>query len=147
MLLFFLFSIISSDAYSSISKEFDREFIKQETYYGFKQDLLKALCYVESNLKADIKVILDKNRPSYGICQVQLRTARHMGFKGTPKELMVPSMNIHIAAKYLNYNLIKHNGHWKKAVTAYNRGKFTNKMRENNSYVIRILLILNELEN
>lgn len=76
----------------------------------------------------------DGGSPSYGACQVKLATARHMGFKGTPSQLMEPRTNAAIAAKYLNYQ-IKRYGSADKAVSAYNAGRY---IRANAGYVRKV---------
>lgn len=90
-------------------------------FFSLPPKLLDAVCYVESKHSVSAYVKHDGNTPSYGICQIKLETARHMGFKGTPEELMKPNRNIYFAAKYLRYQLKKYNN-VEQAVMAYNQG-------------------------
>lgn len=85
-------------------------------------NLLHALCYVESSHNVSAVHVQDGKTDSYGVCQVKYETAVWLGFKGTPKQLMLPSTNVYYAAKYLSYNLKRYNGDTVKAVIAYNRG-------------------------
>lgn len=98
-------------------------------FFNLPKDLLPAICYVESNHKVEQIHKNDGNSHSYGVCQVKLETARSLGFKGTPEELMKPNRNIYYAAKYLQHQLKRYNGNTEKAIIAYNRGSagiFTN---------------------
>lgn len=90
--------------------------------YGLPKDLLPAVCYVESGYR--LKVVHKDDggpRSSLGVCQVQLRTAKFLGYRGTAKELMDPVTNAAYAAAYLSYQYTRYNS-WDKAVIAYNRG-------------------------
>ena len=90
--------------------------------YGTPPGLLEALCYVES--KHNINAIHhdDGGADSLGICQIKLATARDMGFRGTAKQLMNPSMNIKYAAKYLSRQIKRYNDNTVRGVIAYNLG-------------------------
>ncbi len=96
-------------------------FIATSLQFNLPQDLLSSLCYVES--KHDINAVHhdDGGSNSIGICQVKLKTAQWLGFKGTEQQLMEPSVNIYYAGKYLSYQLARYNCP-KKAVIAYNIG-------------------------
>lgn len=90
-------------------------------FFTLPPKLLDAVCYVESKHSISAYVNHDGRSPSYGVCQIKLATARHMGFKGTPEQLMEPRRNIYYAAKYLNYQLLRY-GNVEQAVMAYNQG-------------------------
>ena len=68
--------------------------------YGFEPKLILALVKVESN--GDNFALGDDNR-SVGLGQVQLRTARDMGFQGELKDLFIPEENLKYSCKYLAY--------------------------------------------
>lgn len=72
-----------------------------------------------------------------GECQLKLSTAKQMGFKGTERDLLLdPSLNIHFAAKYLRSRLDRYSGDLRKAVSAYNAGRYkTNNL----PYVKKVL--------
>lgn len=96
-------------------------FLSATVHYGLPPGLLSSLCYVES--KHDINAIHhdDGDMNSVGICQVKLKTAKWLGFKGTEKQLMDPATNIDFAAKYLKYQINRYKS-LQKAVIAYNKG-------------------------
>lgn len=99
-------------------------------------NLLSALCYVESahNIHAIHKD--DGTSNSVGICQVKLKTAKWLGFKGTEKQLMDPATNIHYAALYLSRQ-IKRYGSIEKGVIAYNIGNA--KRLTHTNYSVKVL--------
>lgn len=96
--------------------------------YKLPPELLSSLCYIESNHTITAIHKDDGTSNSVGICQVKLKTAKSLGFKGTEKQLMNPSINIEYAAKYLAFQ--QHRYHSiTKAVVAYNRGNAKNLTR------------------
>lgn len=88
------------------------------------QGLLSAVCWVESNHKVSAIHEDDGGASSLGICQIKLDTARMLGFKGPEKLLMLPSVNIHYAARYLKWQLTRYHNNVPKALAAYNAGSF-----------------------
>lgn len=101
-------------------------FITATTAFGLPPGLLSSLCYVESghNISA-IHHDDGSRRDSLGVCQIQLRTARTVGFKGTTKELMDPKVNIIVAAAILKTQINRYNS-VKRGVIAYNIGNAKN---------------------
>lgn len=89
---------------------------------GLPPGLLSSMCWIESKHKVTAVHKDDGTSSSLGVCQVKLKTAKWLGFKGTEKELMVPKTNIYYAGKYLKYNLNRYNQEVARALTAYNRG-------------------------
>lgn len=89
--------------------------------FSLPENLLSSLCYVESN--HDISAVHhdDGNSDSLGVCQVKLSTARWMGYKGTSKQLMDPTINIYYAAKYLSYQIKRYHS-TTRGIIAYNIG-------------------------
>jgi soluble lytic murein transglycosylase-like protein len=96
-------------------------FLLSTAQYGLPSGLLESLCYVESTHKIDVIHRNDGNGNSVGICQIKLKTAKHLGFKGTEAELMDPEINITYAAKYLKHQINRYRS-IKRGVIAYNRG-------------------------
>ena len=90
-------------------------------HYGLPEGLLSSLCYVESRHNVNAINHDDGDANSVGVCQVKLKTAREMGFRGTEQQLMNPRMNVKYAAKYLRWQILRYKS-VKKAVIAYNRG-------------------------
>lgn len=63
----------------------------------------------------------DGGANSVGICQIKLKSAKQMGFKGTEKQLLDPKTNIYYAAKFLSYQIKRYHS-VQRGVVAYNRG-------------------------
>jgi soluble lytic murein transglycosylase-like protein len=83
--------------------------------------LLQGLCWNESKFQNGITPE-DGQSPSYGICQLKLRTAREMEPGVTPAQLLNPWVNARIAAKYLHRQLKRYRGDIPCGLTGYNRG-------------------------
>lgn len=96
-------------------------FIAASSTFNLPPGLLPSLCFVESH--HDVKAIHhdDGGTDSLGICQLKLKTAQWMGFRGTERDLMNPKVNIYYSAKYLAYQLDRYED-TTRAVIAYNRG-------------------------
>ncbi len=96
-------------------------FLTTSQQFGLPAGLLESLCYVES--KHDINAIHknDGDGNSVGICEIKLKTAKWLGFKGTEKELMQPKTNIYYAGKYLAKQINRYHN-VVKGVIAYNIG-------------------------
>ncbi len=96
-------------------------FTTTSLHFGLPPKLLEALCYIESTHNINAVHKDDGGGNSVGVCQIKLKTAVWLGFKGTEKELMVPKTNIYYSAKYLAYQIKRYNS-TTKAIIAYNRG-------------------------
>jgi hypothetical protein len=106
---------------------------------GISSSLLLSICTVESNLK-NINNYLDNVEPSFGVCQVQLSTARTIMPYVDSLALQRPRINALIAAMYIKrlemkYDLLS------EVVSAYNRGsiKRINGKLSNQKYVDNVL--------
>ena len=84
--------------------------------------MLESVCWVESKHKITAIHKNDGDSDSLGVCQIKLKTAKWLGFKGNSEELMDPENNIKYAGKYLAKQINRYKGNTKKAVIAYNRG-------------------------
>lgn len=84
-------------------------------------NLLEAICYVETRHSISAIHVNDGDTSSLGICQIKLKTARWLGFKGTESELLEPAINIYYAGRYLQYQLNRYHS-VNQAVIAYNFG-------------------------
>ncbi len=89
--------------------------------FGLQPKLLSSLCWVESKHVITAIHKDDGTSNSVGICQIKLKTAKWLGFKGTEKQLMNPETNIYYAAAFLSYQQHRYNS-ITKAVIAYNIG-------------------------
>lgn len=97
-------------------------FIQTTTTFNLPPGLIGGLCYVESNHNIRAMHINDGGADSVGVCQIKLGTARVLGFKGSTRDLKIPSANVYYAGKYLRYQLDRYNGDVRKGVSAYNAG-------------------------
>ena len=85
----------------------------------------------------------------FGLMQVQLATARVMGFRGTSKDLMKPIVNKYYGSSYIQFLIKRYNNQLYKALDAYNRGygnvdKFPYKGDYKNHHYVG--LIINNME-
>lgn len=103
--------------------------IKAALTVGISPYLLLGICDVESNMR---NISGDKGA-SIGICQVQHRTATHMGIDSN--DLWNPDTNALAAARYIKYNIKRFHNNKYCVVSAYNAGYCTDK---NNKYVDKV---------
>lgn len=106
--------------------------------------LLYAICAQESKCKATALNKNDGNLAqkaagkvvhSLGMYQIQLGTARALGFKGKYKDLMKPEVNTYYAAKLLAHLYDKYHD-TVKVISAYNAGHYT---KHNVNYVHQVV--------
>jgi len=103
--------------------------------------LLQAICTTESNLNPSTVHQDDGGEDSIGLCQLQLSTARDLGYKGPPDGLLAPRLNASLAGRLLRKQLDRYQGDEIKAVSAYNLGTYRENDRGlpvNDKYVIRV---------
>lgn len=62
------------------------------------------------------------NRPYYGLLQILPATAKSMGFKGKPQDLLDAETNLKYAGKYLRGAWLISDGSYDNAVKHYSRG-------------------------
>ncbi len=91
------------------------------TQFDLPQGLLASVCFIESHHNTQAIHRNDGQGDSLGLCQIKLKTAKFLGFKGTAEQLMEPQINIWYAAKYLSKHYKKY-GNIKKSLIAYNKG-------------------------
>lgn len=97
--------------------------------YNLPPNLLSSICYVESNHTPSAMHLKDGDSNSVGVCQIKLKTAKWLGFKGNEKQLLIPENNVKYAALYLKYLLKRYKGNMTKAIIAYNIGHAKNLTR------------------
>src|SRR4051812_14031958 len=78
--------------------------------------LLSGLCFVESSHKPAAVHKDDGGQDSVGLCQMHMSTAKLMGYKGSEKGLLDPSINAYYAAKYLKHQIDRYHGDLRKGV-------------------------------
>lgn len=64
------------------------------------------------------------NRPYYGLLQILPATARSMGFRGNPRDLLDAETNLKYAGKYLRGAWLLADGSYDNAVKHYSRGYY-----------------------
>lgn len=70
---------------------------------------------------------------AYGVMQIKPRTARGVGYKGTPKGLLDCTTNIKYGMIYLKQAIVRARGNLCVAAGLYNRGLYS-KPRSSSSY-------------
>ncbi|MCA0204038.1 MAG: lytic transglycosylase domain-containing protein [Proteobacteria bacterium] len=81
--------------------------------------LLHRVIQRESDYRADAR-----NGPYWGLMQILPQTARTMGFRGEPRELLDPEVNLRYAGRYLRGAWILSEGDMDRAVMFYARGYY-----------------------
>lgn len=110
--------------------------------FELPKGMLSAICWVESTHRTHLISHNDGKGNSVGVCQIKLSTAKLVGFSGTEKELLHPSVNTYYAAKYLKKQLGRYDGDVLKAIAAYNAGTYragTSTFALNQKYVDKVL--------
>src|SRR5271163_3988979 len=97
-------------------------FLAATIQHKLPANLLSSICYVESKHNPAAIHHDDGGSDSIGACQLKLKTARWLGFRGTEQDLLNPGLNIHYAGLYLKKQLVRYHGDITKAVIAYNIG-------------------------
>ena len=111
-------------------------FLNASQTFTLPPALLDSLCFVESGHNQAAVHLDDGGSNSVGVCQVKLRTARWLGFKGTEQQLLKPKTNVYYAAKYLAYQLHRYKN-VEKAIVAYNKGNATNLL--SSKYSVKVI--------
>lgn len=102
---------------------------------GVSPTILYSVCKIESNLNPNVIVKNDGGSASYGLCQIKLNTAHHMGYRGTSANLLNPYINAIYAGKFLRYQLARYRGNLTYALVAYNAGRLIS----NHKYARKVL--------
>ena len=137
LLILFLPHITAADSVETILR-------KAEVKYKFPTGLLTAMASVESGLnhKAFVEADGVGGRSSFGLLQVQLGSARQVGFKDSPQELMKHHVNVEYAAKYLDWLLKTHENDLAWALVCFNAGP-NSKLCKNKRTTPYISAVLN----
>lgn len=70
------------------------------------------------------------NRPYYGLLQILPATARSMGFRGSPQDLLDADTNLEFAGKYLRGAWLLSDGDMNRAIQHYARGYYYEAKRQ-----------------
>ena len=100
----------------------DCDLIRQAKEYGaINPQLVLAVSHVESSNNSKVIGRQDPHDIHYGLMQLKLGTARMLGFRGHPKDLLQWKTNLKLGIDYLNEKLEKHHS-VQAAAAAYNAG-------------------------
>ncbi len=87
--------------------------------HDIPEELLHRVIQRESDYRADARA-----GPYWGLMQILPQTARTMGFRGDPSELLDPEVNLTYAGRYLRGAWIVSDGNIDEAVMWYARGYY-----------------------
>ncbi|MCC5985643.1 MAG: lytic transglycosylase domain-containing protein [Rhodobacteraceae bacterium] len=87
--------------------------------HGIPEALLHRVIQRESDYRAHAR-----NGPYWGLMQILPQTARTMGFRGEPQELLDPEVNLRYAGRYLRGAWMVADGDIDAAVMWYARGYY-----------------------
>ena len=88
-----------------------------------KHDIPEALLHRVIQRESDYRPHA-RNGPYWGLMQILPQTARTMGFRGEPKELLDPEVNLRYAGRYLRGAWMLADGSFDEAVKWYARGYY-----------------------
>ncbi|MCC5963206.1 MAG: lytic transglycosylase domain-containing protein [Rhodobacteraceae bacterium] len=91
--------------------------------FSAKHDLPEALLHRVIQRESDYRPRA-RNGPYWGLMQILPQTARQMGFRGTPEELLDPEVNLTYAGRYLRGAWKVADGDIDRAVMWYARGYY-----------------------
>lgn len=112
--------LLSEAAKGEVIKDCD--LIRQAKEYGaINPQLVLAVSQVESSNNSKVIGRQDPHDIHYGLMQLKLGTARMLGFRGHPKDLLQWKTNLKLGIDYLNEKLEKHHS-VQAAAAAYNAG-------------------------
>lgn len=87
--------------------------------HGIPEALLHRVIQRESDYRAEAR-----NGPYWGLMQILPQTARTMGFRGEPRDLLDPRVNLRYGGRYLRGAWIVADGNMDRAVMWYARGYY-----------------------
>lgn len=130
----------------SASIKYNNLINKYASRFNVPPEIVKAVISVESNYKNKAVGPDDYgSRSSYGLMQIQIETAKDIGYKGDIEGLFNPEVNIAFGIKYLRNCIAWANGNLYTALDMYNRGvgfvrKYPYKGKwDNHRYVNKVL--------
>ena len=112
-------SALSPPLYPGESVETRSLVNKWADHYEVPRSLVHRVIQRESDYRAGAR-----NGPYYGMMQILPQTARTMGHRGPPQELLNPDINLEYAVKYLRGAWLVSDGDEATAVSWYARGYY-----------------------
>jgi soluble lytic murein transglycosylase-like protein len=108
-----------SSLYPGETPEIRQLITKYADYYEVPEALVHRVVQRESDYRPNAR-----NGPYYGLMQILPQTARTMGHRGAPEELLDAETNLTYAVKYLRGAWLVSDGSYDKAVGWYARGYY-----------------------
>ncbi|MFV0359792.1 transglycosylase SLT domain-containing protein [Tropicimonas sp.] len=108
-----------ASVYPNQTPELNRLIDRYATFYGVPPDLVHRVVIRESRYQPGAR-----NGPYYGLMQILPQTARTMGHRGAPGELLDAETNLKYAVKYLRGAWLVSDGNRDEAVGWYARGYY-----------------------
>nr|WP_245723381.1 lytic transglycosylase domain-containing protein [Lutimaribacter saemankumensis] len=93
--------------------------VKYANFYDVPVELVQRVIVRESRHRPQAR-----NGPYYGLMQILPQTARTMGFRGAPEDLLDAETNLKYAVKYLRGAWLVSDGDQDRAVMWYARGYY-----------------------
>ncbi|MBY6134401.1 lytic transglycosylase domain-containing protein [Nocardioides marinus] len=112
-------AVFDPPLYPNETPELRRKINRWADHYELPRSLVHRLAVRESTHRP-----WAVNRPYYGLLQILPATARSMGFKGQPKDLLDADTNLKYAGKYLRGAWLLADGSEAQAVKHYSRGYY-----------------------
>ncbi|MFV0294173.1 MAG: transglycosylase SLT domain-containing protein [Paracoccus sp. (in: a-proteobacteria)] len=105
------------------------EIRRKINYWAKEHDIPASLLHRVIQRESDYRVRA-RNGPYYGLMQILPQTARTMGFRGSPEELLDADTNLKYAGRYLRGAYIVSGGDEAEAVMWYARGYYYEAKRQ-----------------
>ena len=115
---------------------------KYATFYNLPPALVMAVISQESAFNPYAKRYESKyDCYSYGLMQILYVTAKDLGYKGEPEELLNVDVNLDYGCKYLAKQYKRYNQNLTDTISSYNAGsvKIINEQYSNQDYVNKVL--------
>ncbi len=109
----------SSDLYPGETQQMRQMIRRAAREHDIPERLLHRVIQRESDYRAHAR-----NGPYWGLMQILPQTARTMGFRGNPPELLDPEVNLRYAGRYLRGAWLVADGDIDAAVMWYARGYY-----------------------
>lgn len=137
--LFTVFAIYSMTTVDVVAKNFDNEVVtlvtQEARYNGIDPAFALAIAEQESGFRCRIV----SGHGAYGVMQIKYRTAKSVGYKGSPKGLLDCKTSIKYGMIYLKLAVTKARGDLCVASNYYNKGLYTKRAHVKSKYCRGIL--------
>lgn len=110
---------VSADLYPGETAQMRRLIRRAAADLDIPEALLHRVIQRESDYRAEAR-----NGPYWGLMQILPQTARTMGFRGRPEDLLNPEVNLRYAGRYLRGAWLVSDGDLDAAVMWYARGYY-----------------------